>query len=80
MKYMLVTGVIGALSMYDLIFVMTQGGPNKKTYTVTYYVFVTSFQNYNFGYGCAMALVFFIECVVIAVLMDKITDSDNIEF
>ncbi len=80
MKYIMVTSVVGSLTTWELIDCITAGGPNKATYTVMYYIRTTAFTTYNFGYGCAAALVFFFECVIIAFIINKLTDKEPIEY
>ena len=80
MKYILITSVVGSLTSWELIQCLTGGGPNKSTYTVMYYIKVTGFQDYNFGYACAAAFVFFLECVAIAFIVNKLTDKEPLEF
>ncbi len=80
MKYILITSVVGSLTTWELIQCLTGGGPNKSTYTVMYYIKVIGFQDYNFGYACAAAFVFFIECVLIAFIVNKLTDKEPLEF
>ncbi len=80
MKYILITSVVGSLTSWELIQCLTGGGPSKSTYTVMYYIKVVGFQDYNFGYACAAAFVFFIECVLIAFIVNKLTDKEPLEF
>lgn len=80
MKYILVTSVVGSLCTFELIQVLTNGGPNKATYTVILYIKNTGFSEYNFGYACAMAVLFFFECVIISFTVNKITDKEPLEY
>ncbi len=40
---------------FDLVYVMTSGGPANSTNLTTYYIFQQAFQYSNFGYAAAMA-------------------------
>jgi len=80
MKYILVTTTVGSLTTFELIQCLTGGGPNKATYTVIFYIKQTGFQDYNFGYACAAALVFFVECVIVSFTINKLTDKEPIEY
>ncbi len=56
-----VVTVIGALRSFDLIAIMTQGGPYGSSNVLAYYMFETALSEYGFryGYGSAIATVLF---------------------
>lgn len=49
-----ITGV-GGLQGFDLIYIMTRGGPNNATSLVIFYIYQQAFQYSDFGYAAAMA-------------------------
>lgn len=51
--------VIGALRSFDIIAVMTQGGPFGSSATLAYQMYEQSIFSYRFGYGAAIATVLF---------------------
>ena len=55
------TAIIGALRSFDLISVMTSGGPFGSSKVLAYYMFEVSLSEYGFrmGYGAAIAVVLF---------------------
>lgn len=57
----LVVTVIGALRSFDLIAIMTTGGPWGSTRVLSYYMFEQSLSEYgtSMGYGAAIAVVLF---------------------
>jgi multiple sugar transport system permease protein len=56
-----VVTVIGALRSFDLISIMTQGGPWGSSRVLAYYMFEVALSEYGFrmGYGAAIAVVLF---------------------
>ena len=64
--------LIGSLKYFDLIWNMTQGGPNHGTELMATYMYKTSFQKFNMGYGSAIAGGMFILITVIALLFTKV--------
>jgi multiple sugar transport system permease protein len=48
---------IQAFAIFDLVYVMTGGGPGGATETVSVYVYQTLMRYLDFGYGSAMAVV-----------------------
>ncbi|WP_171060532.1 carbohydrate ABC transporter permease [Poseidonocella sp. HB161398] len=50
--------LIWVANSFDVIFVMTGGGPGYATYTLPLYAFVKARTNLDFGYGSAIAVLF----------------------
>lgn len=61
-----VVTVIGALRSFDLISIMTNGGPFGSTRVLSFYMFEKSLSEYGFkmGYGAAIAVVLFMLMLV----------------
>jgi multiple sugar transport system permease protein len=61
-----VVTVIGALRSFDLISVMTNGGPFGSSRVLAYYMFEVALSEYGFrmGYGAAIAVVLFLIMMV----------------
>jgi multiple sugar transport system permease protein len=55
---MLIT--LQTLSVFGLIFAMTKGGPSNKSTTLPIYTYEVALQNYEIGYGVAIALMLLI--------------------
>ncbi|MDR0657097.1 MAG: sugar ABC transporter permease [Treponema sp.] len=60
--------IIGSLKYFDLIFVMTGGGPAGSTELMSTLMYKTSFMKFNMGYGATIACAMFILISVIALL------------
>jgi len=58
----IVVTVIGALRSFDLISIMTSGGPWGSSRVLAYYMYEQAFSEYGFrmGYGAAIAVVLFL--------------------
>ncbi len=61
-----VVTVIGALRSFDLISIMTQGGPYGSSNVLAYYMFETALSEYGYrmGYGAAIAVILFLIMMV----------------
>lgn len=55
-----VVTVVGALRSFDLIAIMTGGGPWGSTNVLAYQMYTESLFNFNMGYGAAIAVVLFL--------------------
>lgn len=55
-----VVTVIGALRSFDLVAVMTSGGPYESSTVLAYYMYEQAIKYYRQGYGAAIAVVLFL--------------------
>ncbi|MEC0305776.1 sugar ABC transporter permease [Paenibacillus lautus] len=57
--FLLVTGIISTFKVFDIIAVMTQGGPIGSTTMMVWYLYDTAFVNLKVGYASSIAAVLF---------------------
>lgn len=60
----LVLRTIDAFKVFDLVYVLTGGGPANGTQTIAYFTYVQAFSDQRFGYGSALA-----EVIVVCILL-----------
>lgn len=53
--FAVIIGVILGFQVFDLSFIMTQGGPSSATTTLVYLIYTTAFQRGDLGYASAIA-------------------------
>jgi multiple sugar transport system permease protein len=58
--------VIDAAKLFDLIFVLTRGGPGHDTYTASYYLYEQGFQFFHLGQATAGAWLFTIMLAIVS--------------
>ncbi|RHR24389.1 sugar ABC transporter permease [Clostridium sp. AF19-22AC] len=61
--------LIGALKIFDLIYVLTGGGPFFSTEVPTIYMYKTIFDSFRYGYGSAIAIFVIIECMILTFVL-----------
>lgn len=66
--FLLITGIIYTFKVFDLIAVLTQGGPAGSTNMIVWYLYETAFTNLKMGYASAMAMILFLCILVITFL------------
>lgn len=64
--------LIDVARMFDLPFVLTNGGPGFETETLTLYTYRTLFQNLSFGMGSALAVTTFLVVLAVSFVFIKI--------
>jgi multiple sugar transport system permease protein len=60
-----VTGVISSFKVFDLIIVLTNGGPANSTITPVVYLYQQAFVELKTGYASAISLVMFVIILII---------------
>jgi multiple sugar transport system permease protein len=58
---------INSFKVFDLIYVMTGGGPGRATNVLVYAIYNAAFIEFDYGYSSAMALVLFLLVLAITV-------------
>lgn len=67
-----VLSIVGSLKYFDLIYVMTSGGPGTATELMATYMYKLSFSEFNMGYGSAVAGGMFILISLVALVTMKV--------
>jgi multiple sugar transport system permease protein len=55
-----VISVIDSLRAFDLVSIMTNGGPDHASEVLANYMYISAFNNYQMGYAAAIAVVLFV--------------------
>jgi raffinose/stachyose/melibiose transport system permease protein len=80
-KVTVVLAVVGSLKYFDLIYVMTNGGPNGASEVMASYMYKEAFKSYDFGYGSAIGFFLLIICLVATWIIRKFTATkDTIQY
>ncbi len=80
-KVTIVLSIVGSLKYFDLIYVMTGGGPNGASEVMASYMYKLAFSSYNFGYGSAIGFLLLIITLIVTVIIRKITaNKDEIQY
>lgn len=80
-KVTIVLSLVGSLKYFDLIYVMTGGGPNGSSEVMASYMYSEAFKSYDFGYGSAIGFFLLIICLVVTWIIRKLTATkDTIQY
>jgi raffinose/stachyose/melibiose transport system permease protein len=63
--------IIGSLQLFDLVWIMTLGGPANASSTMAVYLLDHGFSRYEFGYGSAVSVVLFVVCFIFALIYQR---------
>lgn len=77
LKVCVVFAAIGSFKAFDLIYVLTNGGPMHASEVPTTLMYTDIFSKYQYGYGSAMAIFIVVECFVCTILINKLFGKEN---
>lgn len=73
----LVFRTLDAIRVFDLVYVLTGGGPGTATEPVALYTFSVLLQNLRFGYGAALSVTIFAVAFVLAMVYVRLLGRDD---
>jgi multiple sugar transport system permease protein/sn-glycerol 3-phosphate transport system permease protein len=73
--FLVVTSILSTFQSFDIISVMTDGGPVDSTNTLIYYVYEQGFVAFNAGRSAAAALVLFVLMMAITLVQLRYSES-----
>lgn len=74
----IVISIIDSVRAFDLVSVMTRGGPYNQSSVLANYMYIEAFNNYRMGYGAAIAvIIFFIAFLFIAFYLSHIAKEER---
>lgn len=62
---------ISSFQIFDLIYVMTQGGPNDSTNVIVYSIYKFAFEYFDIGKSCALAYILFAIIFILVIFQKK---------
>ena len=65
----LVIRTIDALKVFDIIFVISEGGPGTASETLNIFLYLQAFQFYKLGYSSAVVVIFFTIIVALSLVL-----------
>ena len=82
-KPMMITSLslncIGSLKFFDLVYNMTQGGPNHRTEVLATELYAEGFNYFKYGYASAISVVLLVLCLLVTLLVKKVIKVETYE-
>ncbi|MFC8448671.1 carbohydrate ABC transporter permease [Kitasatospora sp. NPDC057223] len=69
--------IVGGLTTFDTVLILTQGGPGTDTTISAYYMYQKAFKGFDFGAGSAIALLLVLVATVISLLVVRLSGYDK---
>ena len=72
--FLLVTSILGSFQAFDLVAVMTAGGPVDATNTLIYHLYEEGFVAFHAGRAAAIAMVLFVLMLVVTIFQLRVVE------
>lgn len=66
--FLAVIETTGAFQVFDVIYVMTQGGPANASYSLVYLIYDQGFKYFEYGYAAAAGVALFVMTLIVALI------------
>ena len=67
-NYVVIFGLIGSFQVFDQVFILTSGGPDRATETIVYRIYTEAFGNGKLGYASALSYVLLIMTLIVGLI------------
>ncbi len=71
--FVIVVSIIGSFQVFDLIFMMTSGGPGRASLVLVYYIYQHAFRWFGMGYAASIAFILFLVIFILTVMQIRLS-------
>jgi multiple sugar transport system permease protein len=64
--------LIDTIKLFDIVFVLTMGGPGGRTETISFYTYLVGFRYFRMGYAAALSYLLLIFTVILATFFVRV--------
>ncbi len=69
--FVILVTAISSFQVFDLVYVMTSGGPQNSTNVIVYSIYKYAFEYFDIGKSCALAYILFILILILTLLQRR---------
>lgn len=73
--FLVITQTLAAFQAFDIIAIMTSGGPASSTTTLSWFIYEQAFLRSNVGYSAAAGTVMFVVLMIITALQFRFVEK-----
>lgn len=79
-KVCLILAITGALKIFELVYIITRGGPARSSEVLGTYMYQKAFVDANVGYGATLAVLMVIIGLLLALVTNKLLKTEEITY
>jgi len=69
--------MLGAIRVFDIVWLTTKGGPGTSTITPTVVLYQRAFANPDIGAACAIGVVLALVSLIVSLVVVKLSEGDD---
>ncbi|MGW5699405.1 hypothetical protein ACWEWX_54505 [Streptomyces asiaticus] len=69
--------LLGAIRVFDIVWLTTKGGPGTSTITPTVVLYKRAFSNPDVGAACAIGVVLAVVALIVSLAVVKLSEGDD---
>lgn len=77
--FQVIIDVINAFQTFNIVKILTWGGPNESTNTIVYSIYLDAFRNFKFGRAAARSIILFLIIMIITVIQFR-TEKRSVHY
>ena len=74
--FVIILEIVQSFQIFDVIYVMTGGGPVRASYSLVFFVYDQGFHYFDFGYASAAGVVLFVITLVVSLVQRRLFRED----
>jgi multiple sugar transport system permease protein len=71
--FVIVVSIIGSFQVFDLVYIMTGGGPGRASSVIVYYIYQNAFRWFRMGYASSIAFILFIVILILTMIQLRLS-------
>jgi len=75
-SFLTIWSIIGAMKFFDIVYIMTKGGPGNSTEILSTYIFKLAFREQRIGYASSISMILTIIVVGLAVIIFRRSNEE----
>lgn len=79
-KVVLLMAITGSLKIFEMIWIITGGGPKNTTHTLGTYLYKVTFESQKIGYGSALSVLLVVVGLVAALISNRLSKRESISY
>lgn len=80
LKVVMLMAITGSLKIFELIWMITGGGPKDTTHTLGTYLYKVTFESQKIGYGSALSILLVVVGLAAALLSSRLSRKETITY
>lgn len=83
LRYTIITSstlmLVGSLTYFDLVFILTMGGPGNATRILPLDMYLTGFRSYQMGPASVIAVILVVVGLTLSLILNRVSGADRME-